>query len=142
MPVRKDPKDYPAAQMFMHAYHHPDEVRPDHTWVDFFVELDASDRRTSGLEFVEGLWAEKLVFLALIATAAIIAVSVIWCALGGNLQTVFTVMSFVLSLVAGQLERHYNSRRKLLTFNQLRSHLPRSTIRLHFQTDTTVIENN
>lgn len=141
MPVRKDPKDYPAAQMFMHAYHHPDEVRPDHTWVDFFVEFDASDRRTSGLEFVEGLWAEKLVILALIATVAIIAVSVTWCALGGNLQTVFTVMSFVLSLVAGQLERYYTSRRKLLTAIQLRSHLLHSTIRLRFRTDTAGIEN-
>jgi hypothetical protein len=102
VPIRTDPKDYPDSKSFMHAYHHPDEVRPDHIWVDFFVDFDAHDKRTNGLEFVEGLWAEKLAALAVIATVAIIAISVGWWALGGDLQTVFTVMSFVLSLVAGE----------------------------------------
>ena len=100
----------------MHAYHHPDEVRPEHTWVDFFEEFDASDSRISGLEFVEGLWAEKLVALAVIATVAIITVSIVWCALGGSLQTVFTVMSFVLSLVAGKARKRLIRKRIITDF--------------------------
>lgn len=86
----------------MHAYHHPDRVRPDHRWVDWFVEFDADDSRTNGLEFVEGLWAEKLAAIAILATIAIIVVSVVWCVKGGNLQTVFTVMGFVLTGIAGE----------------------------------------
>lgn len=86
----------------MHAYHHPDQVRPEHDWVDWFVQFDTGDKRPNGLEFVEGLWAEKLAALAVIATIAIIVVSIVWCALGGNLQTVFTVMGFVLTLAAGE----------------------------------------
>lgn len=102
VPVRTDPKDYPDAKQFLHAYHHPDQVRPDHHWVDWFVAFNEGDQRTSGLEFVEGIWAEKLAFVAVLASLAIIAACIVWCALGGNLQTVFTVMSFVLGLVTGE----------------------------------------
>ena len=87
----------------MHAYHHPEEIRTKTTWVDWFEEFDNNDKRTNGLEFVEGLWADKLAVVAIIATIVIIAVCIIWAALGGVLQTVFTVMSFVLTLVAAQI---------------------------------------
>ena len=84
----------------MHAYHHPEEIRTKTLWVHWFEDFDNNDERTNGLEFVEGLWADKLAVFAIIATVAMIAVSIIWAALGGVLQTVFTVMSFVLTLVA------------------------------------------
>jgi hypothetical protein len=67
------------------------------------VEFDASETRQNGLEFVEGLWADKLAAIAVVFSIAIMVVSVVWCALGGNLQTVFTVMGFVLTLVAAQI---------------------------------------
>ena len=102
VPVRVDPKDYPDSKQFMHAFHHPDRIRPDHHWVDWFVALDEGDTRNNGLEFVEGIWAEKLVLVAILATIAIIVVCIVWCVLGGDLQTVFTVMSFVLGLVTGE----------------------------------------
>lgn len=102
VPIRVDPKDYPDSKQFMHAYHHPDRIRPDHHWVDWFVALDEGDSRTNGLEFVEGIWADKLAAVAVLATIAIIVTSVVWCVLGGDLQTVFTVMSFVLGLVTGE----------------------------------------
>ena len=86
----------------MHAYHHPEHIRPDHRWVDWFVEFDADDKRTNGLEFVEGLYAEKLLGLAILGTIAIIVVSIVWSVKGGSLQTVFTVMGFVLTLIAGE----------------------------------------
>ena len=70
--------------------------------MDWFVELDANDRRPNGLEFVEGLWAEKLAAVAVIFSVAIVAVSIVWCIKGGNLQTVFTVMGFVLTFAAGE----------------------------------------
>ena len=96
----------------MHAYHHPDEVRPEHEWVDFFVRLDRSDERQNGLEFVEGLWAQKLAAIAIGFSIAIVTTSIVWCILGGNLQTVFTVMSFVLTLVAGKMAIYFRIRHR------------------------------
>ncbi len=86
----------------MHAVHHPDRIRPDYEWVDWFSRFKADDRgKTVGLEFQEGLWAEKLALIAVLITVAIIVVSVIWVVQGGDLQTVFTVMGFVLTGAAG-----------------------------------------
>jgi hypothetical protein len=96
--------ELPDRKTFSHAYHHPERIRPDHLWVDWFVEFDrSSPGETKGLEFKEGLWAEKLVIVAVLCTIAIITVSIVWCVLGGVLQTVFSVMGFVLSLIAGEL---------------------------------------
>ena len=87
----------------MHAYHHADTIRPDHEWVDFFVRFaDKNPNVPVGLEFVEGLWAEKLAAVAVLITIAIIVVSIVWCVKGGQLQTVFTVMGFVLTGAAGK----------------------------------------
>ena len=87
----------------MHAYHHPDRIRPAHDWVDWFTDFKASDRgKPVGLEFQEGLWAEKLAIIAILITIAIIIVSIVWVLKGGNLQTVFTVMGFVLTGAAGE----------------------------------------
>lgn len=72
------------------------------SWVDWFEDFDSNDQRTNGLEFVEGLWAEKLAAIAILATIGIITASIVWCVKGGDLQTVFTVMGFVLTLVAGK----------------------------------------
>ena len=89
----------------MHAYHHPEHIRPDHQWVDWFADFDA-----------EGLWAEKLVFVAVLFSIGIIVASIIWCVLGGDLQTVFTVMSFVLTLVAGESSTGPIKGGRILTF--------------------------
>ena len=87
----------------MHALHHPDRLRPAHEWVDWFVEFKAQDRgKTVGLEFQESLWAEKLAIIAVLITIAIIVVSIVWALKGGQLQTVFTVMGFVLTAAAGK----------------------------------------
>ena len=100
--MRVDPKNYPDAKQFTHAFHHPDTIRPDHHWVDWFVAFNDEAERTNGLEFVEGLYAEKLLGIAIIATIGIVVTCIVWCLLGGQLQTVFTVMGFVLSLIAGE----------------------------------------
>ncbi|KAL9589462.1 MAG: hypothetical protein Q9203_001755 [Teloschistes exilis] len=103
VPCQQDPNKYPNSHTFMHGYHHPDRVRRDHIWVDWFTQFkDENPKQTIGLEFVEGLWAEKLVAIALVITIAIIIVSVVWVVKGGELQTVFTVMSFVLTGAAGK----------------------------------------
>ena len=87
----------------MHAVHHPDRIHPAHEWVDWFTDFKASDRgKPVGLEFQEGLWAEKLAIIAILITIAIIIVSIIWVIRGGQLQTVFTVMGFVLTGAAGE----------------------------------------
>ncbi|KAI4251560.1 MAG: hypothetical protein LQ352_004773 [Teloschistes flavicans] len=103
VPCQQDASKYPNSHTFMHGYHHPDRVRRDHVWVDWFTQFkDENPKQTIGLQFVEGLWAEKLVAIALLITLAIIIVSVVWVVKGGNLQTVFTVMSFVLTGAAGK----------------------------------------
>lgn len=84
VPTKTDPKDPKAARdakSFRHAFHHPERIRPDHQWVDWFVEFDASETRQNGLEFVEGLWAEKLAVIAIICSLAIIVISIVWFAL-------------------------------------------------------------
>lgn len=64
----------------MHAYHHPERLKTSHQWVDWFVELESTSADKSyGLEFKEGLWAEKLAIFAILVTIAIIVVSVVWC---------------------------------------------------------------
>lgn len=96
VPIRQDPKNFAYAHEFGHSYHHASQIRTQHEWVDWFVRFKSSPDKSYGLEFVEGLWAEKLAVFAILWTVAIIVVSAVWCALGGQLQTVFTVMSFVL----------------------------------------------
>ena len=87
----------------MHAIHHPDSLRPAHDWVDWFTEFKAGERgKPVGLEFQEALWAEKLAIIAILITIAIIVVSIVWVVRGGDLQTVFTVMGFVLTGAAGE----------------------------------------
>lgn len=100
VPRRVDPKDFPDSRIFRHAYHHPEQIKTNHEWVDWFTEFDANDKATNGLEFREGLYADKLALLAIACVIAIVVVSIVWCVKGGNLQTVFTVMSFVLTLIA------------------------------------------
>lgn len=102
-PMRTDPENFPEARLLRHAYHHPEEITSQHLWIDYFTNFDAGDKRQNGLEFREGLWPQKLGIVALLASAGIIIASIVWCALGGNLQTVFTVMGFVLSFVAAEI---------------------------------------
>lgn len=87
----------------MHALVHPHHIYTKHEWVDWFTEFKTSEQEKEvGLEFQEGLWAEKLAIIAILLTIAIIIVSVVWVVKGGQLQTVFTVMGFVLTGAAGE----------------------------------------
>ncbi|MCJ1304195.1 hypothetical protein MMC08_007007 [Hypocenomyce scalaris] len=104
VPISKDSKDIPESQAFMHAVHHPERIRPEREWIDWFTEFKAEGHGKSvGLEFQEGLWADKLAIIAILITVAIVVVSVIWAVRGGQLQTVFTVMSFVLTAAAAEI---------------------------------------
>ncbi len=87
----------------MHALVHPHHIHTTHEWIDWFTEFKSSERgKPVGLEFQEGLWAEKLAIIAILITITIIIVSIVWVVRGGQLQTVFTVMGFVLSGAAGE----------------------------------------
>lgn len=86
------------------------------------------------MEFVEGLYAEKLLGIAIVATIAIIVVCIVWCVLGGQLQTVFTVMSFVLSLIAGELSADVAVHGSLIVV-KLKSPWLRSITRLLYQVE-------
>ena len=104
VPIKQDEKDFPDKHSYMHAYHHPDHIRTVHEWVDFFSDfrMQAPAEKTIGLEFMEGLYAEKLALVAILMSIAIVVVSIVWCVKGGDLQTVFTVMGFVLTFAAGE----------------------------------------
>jgi len=124
----------------MHAVHHPNHIRPDHEWVDWFTEFKHDDQgKTVGLEFQEGLWAEKLALIAILATVAIIVVSTVWALMGGQLQTVFTVMGFVLSGAAGEISAMANQVSVAglgkLTCLKLRSLWSHSTIKSPYRTE-------
>ena len=87
----------------MHAFDHPNHLHSTNEWVDYFTELKADAHgKEVGLEFQEGLWAEKLAIIAILITVAIVVVSIVWVVRGGDLQTVFTVMGFVLTGAAGE----------------------------------------
>ena len=87
----------------MHSLVHPHHIKTKRKWVDLFINLEPREHGTEvGLEFQEGLWAEKLAILAILLTMAIIIVSAVWVVKGGQLQTVFTVMGFVLTGAAGE----------------------------------------
>ncbi|KAL8949835.1 MAG: hypothetical protein Q9222_004100 [Ikaeria aurantiellina] len=101
---QQDDEKFPNSHTFTHACHHPERIRRDHEWVDWFTRFKDDNADTVGLEFVEGLWAEKLVAIALTITFAIIVVLAVWVARGGDLQTVFTVMGFVLTGAAGRFK--------------------------------------
>lgn len=88
------------------------------------------------MEFVEGLYAEKLLGISIVASIAIIVVCIVWCVLlGGQLQTVFTVMSFVLSLIAGELATVAMGHR-MLTVSELKLPWRRFITRLLYQVET------
>lgn len=105
VPIQVSEKDFPDKHSYMHAFHHPDHIRTVHEWVDFFTDfrMHVPAEKAIGLEFMEGLWAEKLALVAILITIAIVVVSIVWSVKGGQLQTVFTVMGFVLSFAAGEL---------------------------------------
>ena len=88
----------------MHAFDHPHHIYRKYEWVEYFTEFfkDSEHGKEVGLEFQEGLWAEKLAIIAILLTIAIIIVSIVWVVKGGQLQTVFTVMGFVLTGAAGE----------------------------------------
>ena len=102
VPVRPDLKDFPDLHSFMHAYHHAHTLKTEHLWVDWFIEFKKDPDKSYGLEFKEQLWAEKLAAIAIIITIAIVVVSIVWVIKGGSLQTVFTVMSFILGGATGK----------------------------------------
>ena len=86
----------------MHAYHHPGRIRPDQVWVDWLVHLKNSGDPTKsyGLEFVEGLWVEKLVLAAIVGSVALLIPSILWPLKGGDIGNVFTLLDFVESWFA------------------------------------------
>lgn len=103
VPQRTDPKDYPDSHAFLYAYHHPHRIQTEKEWVRWFAKMGSETDRTCGLEFKEGLWAEKFGLLVVGAMVADATTCIIWCTKGGDLDTVFTVMGFVLAAEAGKL---------------------------------------
>ena len=107
IPLRspKSPEKFALGHALMHAYRHPQRLRNDRHWIEWFEDFERENGRDAecGLQFIETLWADKLAAVAILLTAAIIVVSAVWCARGGELQTVFTVMSFVLGGITAEL---------------------------------------
>lgn len=83
-PIQKHAKDDPTWHSFMHALVHPHHIYSKTEWVDWFTEFKASESgQPVGLEFQEGLWAEKLAIIAVLITVAIIIASTVWVIRGG-----------------------------------------------------------
>ena len=102
VPTRHKPADYLDARVLMHAYHHPGRIRPDRVWIEWFVHLKNSGDpgKSYGLEFVEGLWVQKLLWAAVVGTVAMLIPSIVWPLKGGDIGNVFATLDFCQSWFA------------------------------------------
>lgn len=41
VPKRVDPQNFPESRLFRHAYHHPEQIRTEHMWVDWFTDVSS-----------------------------------------------------------------------------------------------------
>lgn len=92
------PFDEFTMQEVLYAYNHPEEFGLDETaWVEWVFRLRQPDKRHA-LEFVEGWNGTRIAVVGMIPCIASTLVGVTWSAMGGDVQTAFTVAGFVLTI--------------------------------------------
>ena len=85
----------------MFAYANPLKVTSKHDWVEWAFKLKQKDKRYA-LEFVEGWEATRIAVLGSVLWMASFLLGIIWSVRGGDIQTVFTVASFVLAAASSR----------------------------------------
>lgn len=92
------PFDEFTMQEVLWAYNHPSSFSKTETeWIEWVFRLRQLDKRHA-LEFVEGWNGTRIAIFGTIPCVASTLVGVIWSALGGDVQTAFTVAGFILTV--------------------------------------------
>lgn len=86
----------------MFCYHNCSKIETKYDWVRWIEQLKSDPNDRFGLEFVEGWDGIRIVVLGAVVLLLIVGLSAIWAFNGGELQTVFTVMGFTLSVTTGK----------------------------------------
>jgi hypothetical protein len=84
----------------MYAYLHPNRLSSEHKWIDWVFRLRKSDRRHA-LEFVEGWDTTRIAITGSIPWTFSCIVGVVWAVRTGDVQTAFSVASFILTSATG-----------------------------------------
>ncbi|KAH7141045.1 hypothetical protein EDB81DRAFT_69686 [Dactylonectria macrodidyma] len=83
-------------QEMMYAYRNPSKLESKDDWVKWVFRLRRKDKRHA-IEFVEGWNTTRIAIAGTIPWLSSCLVGVLWAAVGGDIQTAFTVASFILT---------------------------------------------
>jgi hypothetical protein len=81
----------------MYAYQNPDRLSSSQDWIQWVFRLRLKDRRHA-LEFVEGWNTTRIAISGAVPCVSSCLVGIIWTAMGGDVQSAFTVASFLLTI--------------------------------------------
>jgi hypothetical protein len=92
-------------QEIMYAYRNPERLSSTDDWVQWAFRLRQKDRRHA-LEFVEGWNTTRIAISGTVPWLSSCLVGIIWTAMGGDVQTAFTVASFILTSFSSKPGTH------------------------------------
>lgn len=90
------PLDDFVLQEMMYAYRNPSKLKSKDEWVKWVFRLRRKDKRHA-IEFVEGWNTTRIAIAGTIPWLSSCLVGIIWAVIGGDIQTAFTVASFILT---------------------------------------------
>ncbi|KAL6407419.1 hypothetical protein AUP68_10251 [Ilyonectria robusta] len=90
------PLDDFVLQEMMYAYRNPSKLESKDEWVKWVFRLRRKDKRHA-IEFVEGWNTTRIAIAGTVPWLSSCLVGVIWAVIGGDIQTAFTVASFILT---------------------------------------------
>ncbi|KAH6692520.1 hypothetical protein F5X68DRAFT_201060, partial [Plectosphaerella plurivora] len=90
------PLDDFVLQEMMYAYHNSGRLSSDIDWVKWVFRLRRQDKRHA-IEFVEGWNSTRIGIAGSIPWLSSCIVGIAWTAAGGDVQSAFTVASFILT---------------------------------------------
>jgi hypothetical protein len=93
-------------QEIMFAYGNPEKITSDRDWVNWAFKLKQKDKRFA-LDFVEGWQGSRFIILGLVPWTSSFLMAIAWSSRGGDLQTVFTVASFMLTAASSKCHPIY-----------------------------------
>jgi hypothetical protein len=87
-------------QEMLYAYLHPQTLPENDEWVQWVFRLRRKDKRHA-VEFVEGWNTTRIAVAGTIPWLSSCIVGIAWTAAGGDVQSTFTVASFILTSSSG-----------------------------------------
>lgn len=87
----------------LYAYNHPSEFGSETDWIEWVFRLRQPNRRHA-LNFVEGWKGTRIAIAGTMPCILSTMVGIICSARGGDIQTAFTVASFILTIATGEFK--------------------------------------